>query len=1245
MNTPRQKSECRKRQGFALVLSLSLMSFLVLLILSLAILTKLEIQSSANMMQRNQARQNALTALNIALGELQKYAGPDQRITARADLQHGDTSANPYWTGVYGNSIAASYTTTPEQIATDLTDANKVDSQGSSARLLSWLVSGNEMVPFNPTTDIGTSGEIINAPDASSIPFNPVTVVSNLNDSTAITATDLVIQDVNGSPRAARILVGDGVTADSSDFVAVPLVDLENNTGAKVGGYAWWIGDEGVKARANLPLVTESNKKLNAFVSASRTAVELMSDGGEDDDSLVGDRIDVAYNPEDARLERIEQLEELPLVSLEPVDFSTKLKYRFHDLTTRSQSVIVDTYAGGLKRDLSIILDESFIPAVDDPTADVNRLWVPHTGDTLGFTPGFAIPTWRHLRSFAQTRVPTTGTDAFKMEPILPAHDKADNGGETFPDHVGIAPVITYFSMGFRAAYNNPIEVEGIEPEIHLNLYPLVVIWNPYNFTLKPPPDSEGYYEVGIYPTYNVKLDLEAFVARDSAVPEWTNITSFDFQRDTDGDRTKTEFIRFRLKCPEDGIPPGQSLIFSLPDDSTALYDQKNVLYNKDPLDGYVSVPFTPTGSKTPIKALSEEVFADYRLVNNYERSYDADGNVTHESNRGSSFSNNGGGAMYIYIGEPVEQPIYVGWPSPDGHIVHNPSWGPRRWYNTHQQIGWDNNKVKVLDEASHQQEPGQLQYKPPLDDAYVFLTQALFSGQGQNAQLDTDQFMFTTRWLAQGNMRAVRSGRTRRDGNFNVLYTATTGNVKTPWQKFSNGSGSEEHRTSAGNGHDWIANEPVDAILYEFPYEDQPIFSIGQLQHANLSLVGAYPSYPIGNSLADFRLNEKSSTPIGYQLARIDATNQGGINQLRNDQRGYYDISFLLNRTLWDQYYFSTVPATGDVPDTLPNTRYVEYNDSVDLQDPDKSAAGLMLNGGFNINSTSEQAWRAVLGATNQLKYDPEDALGGNPLNSAFSRFSRPNSDDDLGSDTSDAMHKAWDGYRTLTEEEIAQLARNIVVEIRNRGPFVSLSDFINRRLVDNPNTNDATVGNTAHEHEDFRGTIQAAIDRTATHSDDDGNDAFPSNDGTGLFWQADEMATRGDSTNYNHNQGTQYAYYNQARLEGADVPARPYSNRSSFAPKYISQADILATIGSTLSARSDTFVIRAYGEVVDPFNPAEVRSQAWCEAVVQRYPEYINDTVNAPEDNPSKLDALNKQFGRKFKILSFRWLSADEV
>ena len=55
------------------------------------------------------ARHNAKFALNIAVSELQKYAGPDQRVTARADIleEYSDitdpsaTVEHPYYTVVW----------------------------------------------------------------------------------------------------------------------------------------------------------------------------------------------------------------------------------------------------------------------------------------------------------------------------------------------------------------------------------------------------------------------------------------------------------------------------------------------------------------------------------------------------------------------------------------------------------------------------------------------------------------------------------------------------------------------------------------------------------------------------------------------------------------------------------------------------------------------------------------------------------------------------------------------------------------------------------------------------------------------------------------------------------------------------------------------------------------------------------------------------------------------------------------
>jgi hypothetical protein len=86
----------------------------------------------------------------------------------------------------------------------------------------------------------------------------------------------------------------------------------------------------------------------------------------------------------------------------------------------------------------------------------------------------------------------------------------------------------------------------------------------------------------------------------------------------------------------------------------------------------------------------------------------------------------------------------------------------------------------------------------------------------------------------------------------------------------------------------------------------------------------------------------------------------------------------------------------------------------------------------------------------------------------------------------------------------------------------------------------------------------------------------------------------------------------------------------------------------------RDDTFRIRAYGESLDA--SGKVVARAWCEAVMQRMPEYCDATNDATvparmmsssgvfSDNAS-LTPINRIFGRKFMMESFRWLTEREI
>ena len=107
---------------------------------------------------------------------------------------------------------------------------------------------------------------------------------------------------------------------------------------------------------------------------------------------------------------------------------------------------------------------------------------------------------------------------------------------------------------------------------------------------------------------------------------------------------------------------------------------------------------------------------------------------------------------------------------------------------------------------------------------------------------------------------------------------------------------------------------------------------------------------------------------------------------------------------------------------------------------------------------------------------------------------------------------------------------------------------------------------------------------------------------------------------------------------------------NNATGVPLEVNQANILLPLAPRLSARSDTFRIRAYGEVRDADD--NIIAQATCEAVVQRLPEYVDPdtdpTNNDPWDDDSEtptLNTINQTYGRRFEIQSFRWLDQSEV
>ena len=404
-------------------------------------------------------------------------------------------------------------------------------------------------------------------------------------------------------------------------------------------------------------------------------------------------------------------------------------------------------------------------------------------------------------------------------------------------------------------------------------------------------------------------------------------------------------------------------------------------------------------------------------------------------------------------------------------------------------------------------------------------------------------------------------------------------------------------------------------------------------------------PSVGIGNAYADPCL--PPDDVYTYFTNKMESSSLKTNSRIFGD---FFDHGLLINDAMWDRWFCSSV---SDMPDQrgkkearevlekflkgeeqLPVSRYkrvsTPYNNDALVErimanDGWKYIAQyLMIDGGFNVNSISEEAWAAVLqglakrklvtGKGGKLGFVEEGKTEGQVLFSRFMLSTTDKSIDGLGGYSSmqgasefrdSNMTTAWGEVRMLEPEGIKQLAQKIVEQVRKRGPFLSMSDFVNRRLEAGENG--------------LKGALQAAIDATDINRDfDDSNELKISNVPSGDLYKNPDAAK---------------------------------GSMHTAAPGYLIQSDVLASLGNILTVRDDTFTVRAYGCVRNP-NKA-VLAQAWCEAVVQRTMNYV-DPTNKPEDsdytpegkkNGQGLSDTNKVMGRQFRIVSFKWLDNWDI
>ena len=323
--------------------------------------------------------------------------------------------------------------------------------------------------------------------------------------------------------------------------------------------------------------------------------------------------------------------------------------------------------------------------------------------------------------------------------------------------------------------------------------------------------------------------------------------------------------------------------------------------------------------------------------------------------------------------------------------------------------------------------------------------------------------------------------------------------------------------------------------------------------------------------------------TVILFDLPRQEITSLAQLRHMLGGVPYEFGSAGAVDNTLFDTAFVSTVPRNFAAWDHTVNPRPNRYLEvytppqapAAEFSDAGKQLASLrsvnsaryqLIKGAFNINSTSVEAWEAVL-SSNVLGWRSQSAA--TDLINTFFRTphgAQERSDTDVvtSGTLSDATTLPGVGRR-LTAVEINTLATKIVAGIVGQGaPFDSLASFVNSKV------------------------LSVAITNAGLN--------------TGITTSA-----------YQHTAGA------------------------------ITQGDILASIAPFMSARSDTFKIRTYGDVINPVT-GEVQARAWCEAVVQRTPDLLANPADTVA-NVVTAAAVTNPFGRKFEIISFRWLNRDDL
>ncbi|WP_411846973.1 hypothetical protein AAFN60_05725 [Roseibacillus persicicus] len=1105
-----------------------MMILLSLIAVGILGLSATQIRASRSGDDQKIARANARLALQIAIGKLQKHAGPDTRVTARAELvTPASGSTNPStsrWTGVWASN--------PDHLA---------DNKELTADKPIWLVSG--------------SGEVDRSKD--------IATYSTVGSSSAKEIT-LFSEARSGSSLSSLSSAGGSSGSDHNEL-RVALEGVYSSPNQITGAFGYAVSDENIKAHIN---VTSSERSENRSLYATAVNPQLIELDGEtpflNSDWLEGD--------ESGRY-----------ATLATMGIENKVNPEVHlenDLTAFSRSLLTDTANGGLKTDLTLALESSesnFRKFVDK--TPYQELIFPASGS--GGDPGG--PKWEQLRNYLNDRV-SSRSQVVEARP--PTNEDS-----------GFAPVVALMQWAFKV-YSVPhkegtpvqtITTADIRSYVGATFYtyvcPSLVLWNPYDVDMSV---GELYFQ-HTFQGLNVNAGgsvLQAFPAAGRQP----------------GDNEGAPVLRMSLAPGV--IKAGSTKRFGVqgyqPYSSNA---KDNKLVGVDDLltvGGF----YNEVTNSSSIWGYRNTASSLVKFSNNFWNAHSSLNQSSEFSQDTKLVSINHVGADVDLIGNGLSiRPTFIGMADLPGLGGQ----GATLRYGTTSPPATQPHEP-TYQESMHELLLGFQYFMPfPLSDQ-IANPQSFINWRNKASR------SFQIDMLSIGNIRSPFFTRMAASPNpgrpFSSSPIYVSGGVNNSLgQPFTTWIGGGDGTFSLGSSIDYGFG-PTEYSLFEYPREEKVFRSIGELAQANLfniedtrnnwgqnnSPIAYTPTYAIGNSYA----------PILVPLDQIEVDHspksQGG-------ETGFvHDYAYKLNKELWDSFFFSTYGKGASSPSSLANERY--HFDATDEESIDSStiAAHLTVEGGFNVNSASPNAWKAVLSAFRDQTVNNKKNSHTHPL----TRFDQP-----LGSGLSESPSTdepgAYSSFRALSDEQIGKLAQNIARFNQERcvakgRPHLSLAEFINRSLEDGDGSNLAFANS---------GIIQQALDV----EDKEGESI------NGNF--EDTIAT--------------FELLNEVIVSDGSVKALTSRKLSTNVPGYLMQSDILARIGPFLTARGDTFKIRTYGDSRD--KNGRILATAYCEAVVQRQTEFVDPSDLASTKDFDSLSKINRNYGRRFSLVSFRWLNENEV